>query len=374
MSKMKYLLFTLCSLLYFEKATSMEVQLKPSYYSAETNTYFNPYAKKKDGPSMSFWETIKVVNEVFFNKSSRSPKTKMPEIKPDLAEFLKPSDATKFIWFGHSTLLLNIDGKTVLIDPVFSNYAFAIDILVKRFQPPVLKLEELPPIDYVVISHDHYDHLDKKSVLFFKDKKARFLVPTGVGEILKDWGISADRFTERNWHESVNESGITFTATPAQHFSGRGLFDRNKTLWASWIIQGQNDKIYFSGDSGYGPHFKEIGEKYGPFDLAFIENGQYNERWSDIHMLPEDTLQAHLDLNAHYMVPIHWGMFDLSLHNWSEPVERTYKIATNWHIPYISPKIGQIIHLGEKIETKPWWTEVGVKAPELVLTPKTLEL
>lgn len=359
---MKNILCAFITLISTQKAVSMETSAP--HYSKEKEEYVNINSSK--GPAkMGFLETLSIIKKVFLEKSSRSPKNKMPEMKPNLEEFLIPSENLKFVWFGHSTLMFNLDGKTILIDPVFSDYAFSIDILVKRFQPPVLKLEELPPVDLIVISHDHYDHLDKKTIEFFKDKKARFLVPKGVGDILIDWDVPKDRFQELDWHESVIESGIKFIATPAQHFSGRGLFDRNKTLWASWVIQGKHDKIYYSGDSGYGSHFKEIGDKYGPFDITFLENGQYNERWADIHMLPEETLQAHLDLNGDIMVPVHWGMFDLSLHHWTEPVERTYKIATNWHIPYLGPRLGEVIDMSKKYVTIPWWQEVDKKIPEV---------
>jgi L-ascorbate metabolism protein UlaG (beta-lactamase superfamily) len=340
----------------------------PKHYSAESDKYYNLPSPGKSAPQIGFWESVAIAKEIFFDKASRAPESKMPEIKTNIEEFLKPSPHLKFVWFGHSTLLLNLDGKILLIDPVFSNYAFALDLFVKRFQPPVLKLEELPMIDAIVISHNHYDHLDKETVLFFKEKQTRFILPKGVGENLQDWGIPASRMVELDWEESVSELGLTFTATPAQHFSGRGLTDRNDTLWASWVIQGKEEKLFYSGDSGYGDHFKAIGEKHGPFDVTFIENGQYNERWPDVHMQPEESLQAHLDLKGHYIVPVHWGMFDLALHHWSEPVERTYKIATDWSIPYLSPKLGQIVDLGETDNLKPWWQEVKVKSPAINLS------
>lgn len=334
---------------------------KPTNYSPVTGEFTN-IRPEAGPPKMTFGETLTVARKVFFEGGARIPKGKLPEVKPDLGAFLTPADNMKFIWFGHSTLLLNVDGKTILIDPVFSASASPFNFLVKRFQPSILKLEELPPIDKIVISHDHYDHLDEKTIRFFASKATQFIVPLGVGRHLLDWGIHKTRVSELNWGDSVTDHGITFTAAPAQHFSGRGFFDRNKTLWASWIIQGKSEKIFYSGDSGYGDHFKEIGRRYGPFEYAFIENGQYNERWPDVHMQPEDTLQALIDVDAHTLIPVHWGMFDLALHHWSEPVARTYKIAKNWDLEIIVPRLGEVVDTYE-YKTTPWWENVS-KVPD----------
>ncbi|MNK08071.1 metal-dependent hydrolase [compost metagenome] len=323
-------------------------------YSAELKQYTNPFLEQRKR-DMGFLDMFGVLKQMFIDRVSRGPSS-IPQVKPDMVEFLKPSSHLKFIWFGHSTLLFNLDGKTILVDPVFSDYAFSMDLFVKRFQAPAATLEELPPIDLILISHNHYDHLDEKTIKFFAAKeKTRFLLPTGVGAELVEWGISKDRMTELNWDESATEFGIKFTATPAQHFSGRGLFDKNKTLWASWVVQGQNDKIFYSGDSGYAEHFREIGNQYGPFDITFIENGQYNERWLDVHMLPEESIQAHIDLKGKVFVPVHWGMFALALHPWSEPVEKTSALAAEKGISYLSPLLGQAVTLGEKTETTAWW-------------------
>lgn len=321
--------------------------------STATLAEYHNQNEKKGAPEMKFFETLKLIKKVFFEGNNRSPEKKLPEVKPNFLKFLEKSEHMKFIWFGHSTLLLNIDDQIVLVDPVFYNAA-PVSFMVKRFQAPVVPVSDLPFVDTIVISHDHYDHLDKKTVAFYKDKETRFLVPTGVGQHLKDWGIPGSRITELSWHESATIKDVTFRATPAQHFSGRGLFDRNETLWASWIIEGKSDKIYYSGDSGYGPHFKEIGDKYGPFDYAFMENGQYNVRWPDVHMQPEETIQALVDLNAETLIPVHWGMFDLSLHHWTEPVVRTYTIAKNWDIPIITPRLGETVDFFHHPDTA-WW-------------------
>jgi len=306
----------------------------------------------KGTPALGLIGTLKLVREIFFAKD-RIPTQKLPEIRPNFDKFLQPSEHLKFIWFGHSTLLFNLEGQNILLDPVFTN-ASPVSFLIKRFQPPVVPLEGLPDVQTIVISHDHYDHLDKRTVEFYREKATRFLVPTGVGQHLRDWGIEGHRITELAWHEEVTLDGIKFRAAPAQHFSGRGLFDRNDTLWASWIIEGKADKIYYSGDSGYGPHFQEIGRQYGPFTHAFMENGQYNDRWPDVHMRPEETIQAFIDLNAETLIPVHWGMFDLSLHHWTEPIVRTHGFAQRWDIPLITPQLGEVVDFFHHPSTM-WW-------------------
>lgn len=206
----------------------------------------------------------------------------------------------------------------------------------------------------MLISHNHYDHLDKKSVSHFKNKTTNFLVPLGVKKILVKWGIDEKKIIELNWYDSYKTDVITYHATPSRHFSGRGIFDRNKTLWVSWVMEHKNEKIFFSGDSGYGSHYKEIHNHFGSFDLAFLENGQYDRRWSDIHMLPGETVQSAIDLKAKAFVPIHWGMFDLSLHKWSEPVENSYAIAKKNHISIIVPKLGEIF-FKDSHKNKTFW-------------------
>lgn len=336
----------------------------PANFSAEYGEFINLPENDSRINRMGFMEGLSVMKEIFLTKTKRMPHGKLPEVKPHIPEFLKPSDFLKFIWLGHSTLLINVDGKIFLIDPVFGNSASPFDFMIPRFQAAAISLKELPYIDAIIISHDHYDHLDKSTIKYFENKSTRFIVPIGVGNHLRDWGIEKTRITELNWGESTSYSHIKFTATPARHFSGRSFFDRNQTLWASWVIEGKEDKIFYSGDSGYGGHFKEIGKRYGPFDLAFLENGQYNERWPDVHMHPEETLQALIDVDAKILVPVHWGMFDLALHHWTEPISRTHKIATAWEIPILTPKLGEMVDTGIPAGANPWWEEVPVTPKE----------
>jgi L-ascorbate metabolism protein UlaG (beta-lactamase superfamily) len=299
------------------------------------------------------WETMK---DWLFEDDGRVPPKKISEVKPDLTEFLKPSDDLKVIWFGHSTFLLNMDRKIILVDPVFSASASPFSFLVKRFQKPVLELHELPNIDYILISHDHYDHLDSSSIKYFADKKVKFLTPLGVGSHLVGWGVDRSKVIESDWWEEVGFGSISFTATPAQHFSGRDGFHENETLWASWVIKSDHHNIYFSGDSGYDSHFKEIGDRLGPFDIAFLENGQYNKKWPNVHMFPSEAIKAFKDLKAKNLFPVHWGMFQLALHSWKDPIEKISKLADEQGIALIAPKFGEIVNLGKYKEVEKWWS------------------
>lgn len=313
--------------------------------------------KRMRKEAMSF-ETLR---EWLRKDDSRIPAEHLPEVKPDLAEFTKPSDELKVIWLGHSTFLLNMSGKIILVDPGLSGSAAPFSFMVKRFQLPALSLEELPKIDIIVISHDHYDHLDAISMKFFADqggqKQVQFLTPLGVGSHLVSWGIDRSRITELDWWESHNVGDLKFTATPAQHFSGRSPFDENKTLWASWVMRSSKHNIYFSGDSGYDMHFKTIGDKYGPFDVAFIENGQYNMKWHAVHAMPEESVQAYFDLRAKRFFPVHWGVFVLALHSWREPVDRLLALAKERGVNIVTPKFGQIVTLNDEYKNTEWWLD-----------------
>ena len=265
---------------------------------------------------------------------------------------------TKAIWFGHSTVLLEMDGKRLLLDPIFSTSPSPFPLFGgKRFSKVVpIEPEKLPSIDVVILSHDHYDHLDYNSIMRLKDKTAMFCVPFGVGKRLEKWGIDKEKIREFDWWNEFIVAGLTLTCTPAKHFSGRGLLDRNKTLWCSWVITGQQTKIFFSGDGGYGPHFEDIGKKYGPFDLTLMECGQYDERWSAIHMIPEETIQAHIDVKGNGMIPIHWAAFSLAFHDWTDPIERVIKAAKERKINIITPEIGESVIVGSaEYPVSTWW-------------------
>ncbi|GGP96694.1 MBL fold metallo-hydrolase [Shewanella ulleungensis] len=262
---------------------------------------------------------------------------------------------------GHSTLLMRIDGEYVLIDPVFSERASPVQWAgPKRFHQSPISIADLPAIKAVIISHDHYDHLDKAAIEKLVGKVQHFVTPLKVGEHLTAWGVDPIQITELEWWQSVELEGLRITATPAQHFSGRGLFDRDHTLWASWVIQGLQHKVFFSGDSGYFNGFKEIGQRLGPFDLSMIETGAYNDLWSDIHMLPEQSLQAHIDVNAKAMIPVHNGTFDLALHDWFEPFERINKLAKQHNVTLLTPKFGQAVMLANPQANELWWRDIMI--------------
>ena len=268
---------------------------------------------------------------------------------------------SRLTWLGHSSFLLEIDNKTILIDPVFSSYAAPHEWLGrKRFNDKMpFNPEDLKEIDAVIISHDHYDHLDYNTVKKIKDKVKNVIVPLGVGNHFKKWGIPSERIQELDWWNETQLGDIKIVCTPARHGSGRGLNDQSATLWSSWCFIGKNQKIFFSGDSGYGKHFKEIGNTYGPFDFAMIECGQYDDLWADIHMVPEESVQVGIDVKANYMMPIHWGAFLLANHDWKDPAERFIKKANELKVNYVTPKIGQSILIKSKDYPTTKWREVN---------------
>ncbi len=327
--------------------------------SPQYNVALEKFENEKETPlftgKRTRWE---IFVDFFTNSNERRPRTALPETPVHLNDLTTKSKEARFIWFGHSTILLEMDEKRILIDPVFSKYASPIPGVAKRFQPPVIKLEEIKDIDVVLISHDHYDHLDHKTISWLKNRNIHYVVPLGVGAHLEYWGIQKNRITELDWWEGATLQGLSFVATPSQHFSGRGMFNENSTLWASWVIQGKEQRIFFGGDSGYSDHYKKIGDKLGPFDLAFLENGAYNLSWKFMHQLPEEGVQANIDLNSKAMVPIHWGMFDLSVHSWYEPIERVTKAARQKGVTIVAPKLGQLISTKREFVQEEWWRPI----------------
>lgn len=296
----------------------------------------------------------------FFTDGDKVPDIPIPvhQINADQINGLADS-LTRVTWFGHSTVLIETAGKTIFIDPMLGDVPAPIPWFgSKRFNPILpIDIENLPFIDVVLISHDHYDHLDYGSILKLKDKVGKFYTPLGVGAHLRSWGVEKDKIIEMDWWETETFDEFKFVSTPARHFSGRGMFDRNSTLWCSWVIQSKHANIFFSGDGGYGSHFKEIGDKYGPFDFTMMECGQYNEQWSQIHMLPKQIPQAQIDLRGKLLMPIHWGAFKLALHSWREPVEFLLKETEKIGIEVTTPEIGEPIILGEPYPSVHWFTK-----------------
>ncbi|MEC8269901.1 MAG: MBL fold metallo-hydrolase, partial [Pseudomonadota bacterium] len=300
-----------------------------------------------------FWANPRknLTNNFLFNPNTPTPDVPLPEVRGPLPSDLRDTfDTVKFTWLGHATVLASINGKTILFDPVFSESAAPVSWAVKRYQPPAIDIDQLPPIDFIVISHDHYDHLDMNAVKFFRESDTRFLVPLGVASHLEYWGIGRDQVTEFDWWQSRNISGITFTCAPAQHFSGRtATIAMQKTLWASWAVRTEAASVYFSGDSGYAGHFKEIGDRLGPFDLTFIDAGQYNERWRQVHNLPPEVIDAFNDLRGDILVPIGWGMFTLALHDWYEPPVEISSRAVAIGATVAIPRFGEWVDIRQRL-------------------------
>jgi L-ascorbate metabolism protein UlaG (beta-lactamase superfamily) len=295
----------------------------------------------------------------YFGKGveGREPSKPLPAIKTDLKKL--PEDKPSLTWFGHSSYLLKIGGKKILADPVFSERPSPVQYAGSKSYPGtrIYAPADFPDLDVVVISHDHYDHLDYNSILELDKKTKLFCVPLGVGGHLEYWGIDPKKIREFDWWEGDTVSrGISLTCTPARHFSGRD-FSRNKTLWASFVLKTGGYTIFIGGDSGYDESFKAIGDKFGPFDLAMLECGQYDVQWPDIHMMPEETVQASLELQAKALLPVHWAKFTLALHPWKEPIQRAVKHAESLNVNITTPRIGETIFLGEKLPVNRWWDD-----------------
>lgn len=261
-------------------------------------------------------------------------------------------------WLGHSTVLVEISGRRVLIDPVLSRYASPIPGFTERFSKAPVRLEDLPHIDFVVVSHNHYDHLEKDTIVALSKKGATFLVPSGVGDQLKRWGIPPRQIRESSWWEQTCIDKLSFICVPARHFSGRGLFDGNNTLWAGWVVQSDSKNIYYSGDTGYANHFAEIGKRYGPFDLAMIKIGAYGESWPYVHVNPEEAVKADTEAMGKILLPVHWATFTLALHPWDEPIIRAVRAAKERHILIVTPRIGELTDIDKPISNRNWWEEV----------------
>lgn len=318
------------------------------------------FKNKKNVPEdLNFSETVSLAYTFFTTKVPNGrPKSDLLVHKLDSTAVADYNNEARMVWFGHSSFLLQIEGKNILLDPMFGKVAAPINVLgSERFNNEMpLAVEIVPEIDAVIFSHDHYDHLDYETILNLKDKVNHYFVPLGVGVHLEAWGVSSDKITELDWWQETQFNGLKLVCTPAQHFSGRKFNNRQSTLWSSWIIQSQNENIYFSGDSGYASHFKEIGAKYGPFDLALMECGQYNEMWPDIHMMPEETAQAGLDVKAQKIMPIHWAGFKLALHDWTDPIIRVKAKALELNLSVITPKIGENIVVKDSLNKyNNWW-------------------
>ena len=307
----------------------------------------------------SFADVMETLPEFIFGKNLE-PTDTIP-VKYDQAP-LSTGDHCYITWYGHSAFLIEMEGKRILIDPMLTESPSPVPFGSRRFpnEKPI-PLEALTDIDLVIISHDHYDHLDYKSIKALMPHTGHFYTALGVGSHLKKWGIPSDKITELDWWQNAMAENIELIACPARHFSGRAFTDGNATQWASWVIKGPTHNLYFSGDGGYGPHFKEIGERYGPFDLAMLECGQYNLAWKDIHMMPEESIAAGFDVQAEHFMPIHWGAFALSVHPWQEPVERFTREGFKMNASIIHPYVGERFRLGIDFPRDQWWNDLTLR-------------
>ena len=283
-------------------------------------------------------DTSAIIGNFFSPPANEYPSQSLPAEKFDRLLL----ENGKFVWLGHSTVLFKTSEKTVLTDPVFHRASpfpvFGVPFEVK--QTP--SIADLPAIDVVLISHDHYDHLDHLAVAKLNSITTRFLVPLGIGSHLQRWGVPLEKITELDWYETESVDSVAYTLTPSRHYSGRGFSDGRSTLWGSWVVKSDELNVWFSGDGGYFSELKKIGENYGPFDIAFIENGSYSKSWAQIHMMPEQSVQASIDVRAKVFFPIHWGKFDLATHPWDEPIKRATAEAAKRGVSMYTPLVGQV--------------------------------
>ncbi len=305
---------------------------------------------------VSKWEMIR--DGIFKISKRKAPSSALPSLKTDLKNLDPEKDV--LVWFGHSSYFMQIDGKKFLVDPVFSGNASPFSFMIRSFNGSnTYQPEDFPDIDYLIITHDHWDHLDYQTVLKLKPKVGKTITGLGTAAHLEFWGFDPEAIIEMDWNDSAElDSGFRVMATPARHFSGRNT-KRNQSIWCCFVLQTPSKKIYIGGDSGYDTHFAKIGAEYGPFDLALLECGQYNKSWKYIHMMPEQTVQAAIDLKAKNLMPVHWGKFALSLHAWDEPITRITKEAARLAVPLVHPMIGELVDLSQFAPTTEWWKGIN---------------
>jgi L-ascorbate metabolism protein UlaG (beta-lactamase superfamily) len=347
-----------CNLFFPIPTTPEDTMIRAKNYS--NGKFFNsePTAVFKSG---RFWSST--YQFLFKGHPERSPRRPLPVVSMNGYAQEQVSQELRFAWLGHASVLVELGGKRILIDPVFSERASFFQWMgPKRFQPAPLQAGAFPALDAVLISHDHYDHLDEATIRGLAGKTASFHVPLRVAPILESWGIPKSKIVEYAWWEEHELNGLTIAAVPARHFSGRSLFNRFETLWCSWVVFNNKTRIYHTGDTGITSQFQEIGVKYGPFDVAFIKMSAYHENWPDIHLNPEEALVAFHDVRGNILVPIHWGVFDLSTHSWYEPIERLVKAAERAQARVITPRMGELV-VPDNYENTYWWRPFIMPSP-----------
>jgi L-ascorbate metabolism protein UlaG (beta-lactamase superfamily) len=307
-------------------------------------------------PPGSGWQ---MARNVLTGRHKGRPAGAVPVVAPESPGTLS-ADGLHVVWYGHSSALVEIEGRRVLFDPVWSDRCSPSPLVgPRRLHPAPVALDRLPQVDAIVISHDHYDHLDMATIrALARVQSAPFVVPLGVGAHLDRWGVPADRIIELDWDESYSVAGLRLTATAARHFSGRA-FARDNTLWASWVVAGATRRVFYSGDSGYFDGYAAVGAAYGPFDVTLIQIGAYGDAWPDIHMTPEDGAAAHLDVRGELLIPLHWATFNLAFHDWSEPVDRLWREAKARDIRLAVPRPGERVNVDEPPAVDGWWQSIA---------------
>jgi L-ascorbate metabolism protein UlaG (beta-lactamase superfamily) len=324
---------------------------------SQNGRFVNPNGVSSRLFSKESWEYIKDL--IFTKRIDPEPLTDLPIHRLHSEQWEdQQEEQFSFSWLGHSSILISMENHLILVDPVLEERASPFSWYgPKRFNPSPVSAEETPEIDVVLITHDHYDHLEKQTLITINEKVKRFIVPLGIGELLEEWGINPSKITELDWWESYSAGSLKFHATPAVHYASRGLFDANKRLWCSWSIVGKEKKVFISGDSGYFDGFKNIGERLGPFDVTFLKIGAYSDKgtWHALHMTPEEAGQQHLDLRGELLIPLHWATFDMAFHPWYEPIERLVAFVKKESIALITPEVGEKIDLSGSAKTSHWW-------------------
>ncbi len=331
--------------------TPSKAQMKE--YESRTDAFYDGQFHTKD----PFVVDTVVVGEPSENSSEK--RAKDGEIPVQKIERFPENQKGEWdvTWFGHSTVMLQMDGKKIFIDPVLSDYSSPVQFAVgKRMSEIPMEKENIPYVDVLLLSHDHYDHLDYNTIRAIDDRVGEYVVPLGVDQHLIRWGVDKNKIHTFAWWESQDVAGFTFTSTPGRHYSGRLPWNQNQSLWCGYVIQTNEQQIYYTGDTGYGDMFQEVYEKFGKMDLMIVENGQYDKAWSQCHMMPEEVVQAALDVQADVILPVHWGTFVLAKHKWSEPAERVTKAAKEEGVNVITPIIGQTVNKNktEQYMTH-WW-------------------
>ena len=294
----------------------------------------------------------------FFGPEQREPRGPVPVVQRVAGDYATPpASGLRATWIGWASVLLEIDGRVVLTDPVWSERCSPSTLVgPKRFHAPPIPIDALPHVDVVIISHDHYDHLDMPSVRTLAARGTQFAVPLGIGAHLERWGVASSQIHELDWNETFALNELSVTATPARHYSGRNPLHGNETLWSSWVVKGPRHRIFFSGDSGYSPAFAAIGAEHGPFDLALIKIGASDPTWAEIHMTPEEAVQVNRDVRSRVMLPVHWCTFNLAFHAWRDPVDRAVAAAAQNGVHIVVPRPGEFVDpSGVTTATQAWW-------------------